>query len=97
MLRHHCTPERTIDEIRHGSRADAAFDTDTISAAVVGYDIPRAGIVEKRYIRVRSIADLQTTGRYIRKTFPLPNARDSMRLQVHHLHILEQVLCRSPE
>jgi deoxyribonuclease V len=48
-LRHHCILERTIDicEIRHVAGADAAYDQDTIYAAVVVMTFPGLEIVEK--------------------------------------------------
>jgi deoxyribonuclease V len=49
MLRHHCILERTIDicEIRHIAGADAAYDQDTIDAAVVVMTFPGLEVVEK--------------------------------------------------
>jgi deoxyribonuclease V len=49
MLRHHCIVERTIDvcEIRHVAGADAAYDHDTIYAAVVVMTFPGLDVVEK--------------------------------------------------
>jgi deoxyribonuclease V len=49
MLRHHCILERTIDicEIRHVAGADAAYDRDTIYAAVVVLTFPGLEVVEK--------------------------------------------------
>jgi deoxyribonuclease V len=49
MLRHHCILERTIDicEIRHVAGADAAYDQDTIYAAVVVMTFPGLEVVEK--------------------------------------------------
>jgi deoxyribonuclease V len=49
MLKHHCIIERTIDtgEIRHVAGADAAYDQDTIYAAVVVMTFPGLEIVEK--------------------------------------------------
>jgi deoxyribonuclease V len=49
MLRHHCIIERTIDicEIRHVAGADAAYDQDTIYAAVVVMTFPGREVVEK--------------------------------------------------
>jgi deoxyribonuclease V len=48
MLRHHCIFERTIDigEIRHVAGADAAYDQDTIYAAVVVMTFPGLEVVE---------------------------------------------------
>jgi len=50
MLCHHCIIERTIDicEIRHVAGADAAYDQDTIYAAVVVMTFPGLEVVEKR-------------------------------------------------
>jgi deoxyribonuclease V len=49
MLKHHCIIERTIDicEIRHVAGADAAYDQDTIYAAVVVMKFPGLEVVEK--------------------------------------------------
>jgi deoxyribonuclease V len=49
MLRHHCIGERTIDicEIRYIAGADAAYDHDTIYAAVVVMKFPGLEVVEK--------------------------------------------------
>jgi deoxyribonuclease V len=49
MLRHHCIIKRTIDagEIRHVAGADAAYDHDTIYAAVVVMTFPGLDVVEK--------------------------------------------------
>ena len=49
MLRHHCILERTIDicEIRHLAGADAAYDQDTIYAAIVVMKFPGLEVVEK--------------------------------------------------
>ena len=49
MLRHHCILERTIDicEIRYVAGADAAYDQDTIYAAVVVMKFPGLEVVEK--------------------------------------------------
>ncbi|HUT38356.1 MAG TPA: endonuclease V [Methanoregula sp.] len=48
-LRYHCILERTIDicEIRHLAGADAAYDQDTIYAAVVVMTFPGLEVVEK--------------------------------------------------
>ena len=48
MLKHHCIIERTIDicEIRHVAGADAAYDQDTIYAAVVVMTFPGLEVVE---------------------------------------------------
>ncbi len=50
MLCHHCIIERTIDicEIHHVAGADAAYDQDTIYAAVVVMTFPGLEVVEKR-------------------------------------------------
>ncbi len=50
MLRHHCILEKTIDtcEIRHVAGADAAYDQDTIYAAVVVMTFPGLKAVEQR-------------------------------------------------
>ena len=50
MLRHHCILEKTIDtcEIRHIAGADAAYDQDTIYAAVVVMTFPGLKVVEQR-------------------------------------------------
>ena len=49
ILRHHCIIERTIDtgEIRHVAGADAAYDQDSIYAAVVVMTFPGLEVVEK--------------------------------------------------
>ena len=49
MLRHHCILEKTIDicEIRYVAGADAAYDQDTIYAAVVVMKFPGLEVVEK--------------------------------------------------
>jgi len=49
MLRHHCILERTIDicEIRYVAGADAAYDQDTIYAAIVVMKFPGLEVVEK--------------------------------------------------
>ena len=50
ILRHHCILERTIDicEIRHVAGADAAYDLDTVCAAVVVMTFPGLEVVEQR-------------------------------------------------
>ena len=50
-LRRHCILERTIDtcEIRRVAGADAAYDRDTIFAAVVVMKFPGLEVVEKTY------------------------------------------------
>jgi deoxyribonuclease V len=49
LLRHHCILERTIDicEIRYVAGADAAYDQDTIYAAVVVMKYPGLEVMEK--------------------------------------------------
>lgn len=49
MLRHHCIIERTIDicEIRYVAGADAAYDQDTVYAAIVVMKFPGLEVVEK--------------------------------------------------
>ena len=49
MLRHHCILERTIDicEIRYVAGADAAYDQDSIYAAIVVMKFPGLEVVEK--------------------------------------------------
>ena len=49
MLRHHCIIERTVDicEIRYVAGADAAYDKDTIYAAIVVMKLPGLEVVEK--------------------------------------------------
>ena len=48
-LRHHCIIERTIDicEIRYVAGADAAYDQDTVYAAIVVMKFPGLELVEK--------------------------------------------------